>query len=327
MTNARFDVIGIGNAIVDVLAQVDEQFLVDHKITKGDMTLINTDRAEYLYSRLTNPHEVSGGAAANSMVGIASLGGKPAFVGTVADDGLGRLFRKDIVAAGVACDTPFSSSGTPTARSMIVVTPDGQRSMSTYLGAAGDLTVRDIKLDEIGAAEITFLEGYLFNAPSTKEAFYKAAEYAHAAGRKVALSLSAVFCIELDRPEFEKLASQVDILFGNEDEMTCLYKVSRFDDAVQAAKHRGGVSVLTCGAAGAVIVGDGEVKKTAALPSKLVDTTGAGDLFAAGFLYGLTHGKSLDECGNLGAIAAAEIISHIGARPLRPLKELMTFEI
>ena len=317
MTRADFDVIGIGNAIVDVLSHADDAFLAANGIEKGGMTLIDTARAEDLYSRMGPGTEISGGSAANTMAGIASLGGRAAYVGKVRNDQLGEVFAHDIRASGVRYTTPFATTGAPTARCLILVTPDAQRSMNTFLGASVDLGPEDVIDSEIAASQVTYLEGYLWDPPRAKEAFLKAASIAHKAGRQVSLSLSDAFCVNRYRKEFLDLVTgHVDILFANETEILALFETSSFDEAAKAVRATGTLAVLTRGAAGAsVVTRDGIVSVPAAPVAKVVDTTGAGDLFAAGFLYGHTNGRSLEESARIGAIAAAEIISHVGARP------------
>ncbi|WP_207485041.1 adenosine kinase [Arenibaculum pallidiluteum] len=325
MTQAALDVVGIGNAIVDVIAKADDAFLAANGIEKGAMTLIDTARAEELYGRMGPGIEMSGGSAANTMAGIASLGGKGAYIGKVRDDQLGTVFRHDISAIGVRFETPASNSGAPTARCLILVTPDAQRSMNTYLGACVELGPEDIDAALIQSAQVTYMEGYLFDPPRAKEAFRKAADLAHAAGRKVSLTLSDSFCVGRYRDEFADLVDRrIDILFGNEHEVKSLYQVDDFDAAVAAVRGRCEIAVLTRSEKGSVVVTRDAVQAIPAEPvSKLVDTTGAGDLFAAGFLHGYTTGRDLATCARIGAIAAAEVISHIGARPDASLAELV----
>ncbi len=317
MTRADYDVIGIGNAIVDVLSHADDAFLAANGIEKGGMTLIDSERAEALYSRMGRGTEISGGSAANTMAGVASLGGRAAYVGKVRDDQLGRVFAHDIRAAGVRFATPPATSGAPTARCLILVTPDAQRSMNTFLGACIDLGPEDVIESEIAAAKVTYLEGYLWDPPRAKEAFLKAAAIAHKAGRQVSLSLSDAFCVNRYRKEFLDLVTgHVDILFANEVEILALFETSSFEAAAAAVRATGTLAVLTRGAAGAsVVTRNGIITVPAAPVAQVVDTTGAGDLFAAGFLYGHTNGYSLEESARIGATASAEIISHVGARP------------
>ncbi len=325
MIDRAVDTVGIGNAIVDVLSHAEEALLVRLGLAKGAMTLIDGPRAEALYADMGPGVEVSGGSAANSMAGLAALGGQAAFIGKVRNDQLGGIFRHDIRAAGVSFDTPAATEGEPTARCLIFVTPDAQRTMNTYLGAAVDLGPEDIEEELVAAAKVTYLEGYLWDKPRAKEAFVKAAEVAHGAGRKVALSLSDPFCVERHRAEFRDLVDgHVDLLFANQVEVASLYQVDTFDDALQAVRGSCEVAALTRSEKGAVVLGNGEVHVADAEPvDKVVDTTGAGDLFAGGFLYGYTHGKGLYDCARIGAIAAAEVISHVGARPETSLSDLV----
>ena len=324
MTRAECDVIGIGNAIVEVLSQADDDFLAANGIEKGAMTLIDAARAEELYGRMGPGLEISGGSAANTMVGLASFGGRAAYIGKVRADQLGAVFAHDIRAAGVRFATAPTTTGAPTARCLILVTPDAQRSMSTFLGACVELGPEDVVEAEIAGAQVTYLEGYLWDPPQAKEAFRKAAGIAGRAGRKVALSLSDPFCVHRHRDEFlDLVAGPVDILFANEQEILALCGTSSFDDAVARLRAGKTLAVLTRGALGAVVVAADGVHAVPAAPvAAVVDTTGAGDLFAAGFLYGYTHGRPLPECAGLGARAAAEIIGHVGARPQVPLAEL-----
>lgn len=329
MTDRSFDVVGIGNAIVDVLSHADDSLIEREGLTKGAMTLIDGARAEALYEAMGPAQEVSGGSGANTMVGVAALGGQAAYIGKVRNDQLGGIFRHDIRAAGVSFETPAATEGAPTARCLIFVTPDAQRTMNTYLGASVQLGPEDIDEGQIAAAKITYLEGYLFDPPRAKEAFIKAAEVAHGAGRKVALTLSDPFCVERHRAEFRDLVEgHVDLLFANEHEICSLYEVAGFNEALQAVRGHCDVAILTRSDKGSVILEGDEVHVVDAAPvEKLVDSTGAGDLYAGGFLYGYTQGKSLYDCGRIGAIAAAEVISHVGARPVAPLSELIAAEV
>jgi len=326
--DARFDVCGIGNALVDVLARADDAFLAAHALAKGTMSLIDEERADALYALMGPAVERSGGSAANTMVGIASLGGRSAYIGRVRDDQLGAVFRHDIRAAGVAFDSAAATSGPATGRSLIFVTPDAHRTMQTYLGAANGLTPDDVDADVVAASGIVYLEGYLWDPPAAKEAFLKAARVAHEAGRRVALTLSDPFCVERYREEFLDLArNHVDVLFANEQELLSLYRVESFDDALQRvradAARTGAMAALTRSEKGSVVVAGDEVHVVDAEPAEVVDTTGAGDLYAAGFLHGLARGLPPAACGRIGAIAAAEAISHFGARPERPLAALV----
>lgn len=325
MTEAGYDVVAIGNAIVDVVAGAEEAFLAAESLTKGAMTLIEAPRAEALYGCMGPGLEMSGGSAANSMVGLAGLGGRGAFIGKVADDQLGAIFRHDIRAAGVSFDTPAAPDGPPTGRCLVFVTPDAQRTLCTMLGAASELAPEDVDEAVVSAAKVTYLEGYLWDRPRAKEAFLKAAQLAHRAGQEVALSLSDPFCVDRHRSEFRELVDgPVDLLFANEAEARSLYRVESFDAALQAVRGRCRLAVLTRSEKGCVILADGEVHVVDAEPAeRVVDTTGAGDLFAGGFLYGHTRGRSPFDCGRIGAIAAAEVISHYGARPETSLADLV----
>ncbi|WP_217915856.1 adenosine kinase [Miltoncostaea marina] len=323
MAQAEFDVLGIGNAIVDVLARSEDAFLGEHGLAKGSMTLIDAAQADALYDRMGPGVEVSGGSVANSIAGVASLGGRAAYIGKVRDDELGRIFAHDIRAAGVAFDTPPAADGPGTARCLILVTPDAQRTMSTYLGACTGLGPEDIDGERVAASAVTYLEGYLWDPPRAKEAFRVAMDAAHAAGRRVALTLSDSFCVERHRDEFLELVDgRVDVLFANEAEIRALYRTD-LEAAVAAVRGRCEIAVVTRSAEGCLVVTRDAV---AEVPAKrvehVVDTTGAGDLFAAGFLHGLTRGAPLADCARIGAVAAAEVISHYGARPETPLRDL-----
>jgi sugar/nucleoside kinase (ribokinase family) len=317
MNLAAIDVVGIGNAIVDVIAHADERFLVEQGLAPGAMTLIDAERAESLYRQMGPGIESSGGSAGNTMAGIASLGGSGGYIGKVRDDLLGEVYRHDMTAIGVRFDTPAANSGPGTARCLVLVTPDGQRTMGTYLGACVELGPADIDGALIGAARITYLEGYLFDPPRAQQAFRAAAAIAHRAGRQVALSLSDPFCVGRHRAAFRELvAGEVDILFANEAEICSLYETDDFAAAAAAVRGHVAVAALTRSAEGSVVLAEGAAHNVAAVPvSRVVDTTGAGDLYAAGFLYGLTRGLALPICGAVGSLCAAEIISHVGARP------------
>jgi sugar/nucleoside kinase (ribokinase family) len=325
MAEASIDVVGIGNAIVDVIARVDEAFLDHEALVKGTMALIDAERAEALYRIMGPGTEMSGGSTANTMAGIASLGGTGAFVGKVRDDLLGEVFRHDLTAQGVRFDTPSATSGPATARCLILVTADGQRTLNTYLGACAGFGPDDIDPALVGAAQVTYLEGYLFDPPLAQQAFRKAAAIAHAAGGKVALSLSDPFCVERHRAAFRDLvAGDVDILFANEVEICSLYETADFAAAAAAVRGHVAIAALTRSAAGSVILADGEEHRVAAAPvARVVDSTGAGDLYAGGFLYGLTRGLPLPICGSIGGLCAAEVIGHVGARPERNLLQLV----
>ena len=317
MATSRYDVAGIGNAIVDVIARADDVFIAREGLNKGSMTLIDAARAEQLYAAMDAAHEISGGSAANTLAGVAALGSKAAFIGKVRNDQLGGIFRHDIRAMGVDFDTAPADKGAPTARSLIIVTPDGQRTMNTYLGACVNLGPADVEPATIQGAAVTYLEGYLFDPPAAKEAFVRAAELAHAAGRKTALTLSDPFCVERHRAAFRHLVEgHIDLLFANEAEITALYETSTFAQAADLVALQVEVAALTRSEKGALVVAGAERLEIPAEPLKeLVDTTGAGDLFAAGFLSGYTRGLPLATSARIGAIAAAEVISHLGARP------------
>jgi sugar/nucleoside kinase (ribokinase family) len=320
-----YDVAAIGNAIVDLIHPVSDAFLLQHGIAKAVMTLVDEYRAAQLVAALPHATQISGGSAANTMAGLASFGANGHFVGKVKDDGLGRAFTDDMERIGVAFTTAKARQGPSTACCVIAVTPDGQRSMSTYLGACRELTPSDIDTGAIAKAGILYIEGYLWDAEDSKAAIRKAIAAAKRAHRKVAFTLSDPFCVGRFRDEFLHLMQDdVDILFANEEEAKALYEVAQFDDALQAARDWRGLAVLTRSAKGCVIADQtGEVHVIDAEPvAKVVDTTGAGDQFAAGFLHGYSRGRDLRACGRLGAIAAAEIISHYGARPERRLSEL-----
>ncbi len=323
MTSARYDVLGIGNAIVDVLARADEDFLIRQDMRKGAMTLIDEERAARVYEAMGPAVEISGGSAANTIVGCASFGARAAFVGKIKDDELGRVFAHDIRAAGVAFDTPPASEGPSTGRCYVLVTPDGERTLNTYLGAAQDLHPRDIDEEAIAGSAITYLEGYLWDPKHAKEAFLKAATIAHEARRLVALTLSDAFCVDRWRDEFLDLvrSSTVDLLFANEAELHSLYQTADFDSAVAALRQEARLAVVTRSEKGCVVV---TRQRVLAVPAcrveRVVDTTGAGDLFAAGFLFGLAQGTDHERAARLGAIAAAEVIQHLGARPQVSLK-------
>ena len=325
MTAPRYDVLGIGNAIVDVIAPAEDDFLVAQGMHKGTMALIDEERAETIYQAMGPATESSGGSAANTIVGVASFGGRAAFIGKVKDDELGRAFAHDIRAARVAFDTPPASDGPSTARCYIMVTPDGERTMNTFLGAAQDLHPSDIDEATIAAAAVVYLEGYLWDPPHAKEAFVKAAAIAHKAGRRVALTLSDAFCVDRYRPEFLELIRKgtVDIVFANEHELHSLYETADFNTAVKMLRSDAKLAVITRSEKGCVVVSRDAVEAVQAMPiERVVDVTGAGDLFAAGFLVGHSHGKDHRTAARLGALAAAEVIQHIGARPAVSLKAL-----
>lgn len=321
----KYDIIGIGNAIVDVLAQAEDSFLDEEGLSKGGMALIDAEQANALYEKMGPAREVSGGSVANSCAGVASFGGRVAYVGRVSADQLGEVFAHDIRATGVHFDTKRGSeSGPPTARCLILVTPDAQRTMSTYLGACVELGPEDVDPALFADAKITYLEGYLWDPPRAREAMKKAALSAKSAGRKVALSLSDSFCVHRHRDSFiELIESTVDILFANEDELLALTGKDNFEAAAISAQGRAELVVVTRGAGGCVIIDEsGQTPVPAAKVDRVIDTTGAGDLFAAGFLYGYCQDKAPTECARLAGLAAAEVISHYGARPETPLSSL-----
>lgn len=325
MTSAAFDVLGIGNAIVDVLSKADDAFLSQHGLVKGSMMLIDEARAETLYAAMGPGVEISGGSCGNTMAGVASFGGKGAYIGKVRDDQLGAVFGHDLKATGVSFETVSATAGPSTARCLILVTPDAQRTMNTYLGACTGLGPNDIDTARVGSAQVTYVEGYLWDAPAAKQAVLKAFDAAHAAGRKVSITLSDSFCVHRYRDEFRDLVrNKVDILFGNEAEIKALYEVETFEQALEAVRKDAKIAALTRSEKGSVVIKGGETYEVpAAAVAKVVDTTGAGDLYAAGFLFGFTHGKALAECARLGGIAAAEVISHVGARPEKALSGLV----
>ena len=325
MSDIRFDVVGIGNAIVDVFGRCEDDFLTQHGAPKGRMRLVDSETISTLYAAMGPAVEISGGSVANTMVGIASFGGRSGFIGKVAEDEFGRIFAHDIRAARVAFETAPANSGIPTARSLILVTPDGERTMSTFLGVSPYLDHGEVDPGMIRSAGIVYLEGYLFDRPEAKQAFRQAAGIAAEAGRKVALTLSDAFCVDRHRDEFlDLIRSQVDILIANESEITSLYQVPTFEEAARLAQQDTHLAALTRSAQGSVIYANGKAPiEIPAVPvDSVVDTTGAGDLYAAGFLYGLATGCDLSTAGRLGSLAAAEVISHIGARPQQNLAEL-----
>jgi sugar/nucleoside kinase (ribokinase family) len=325
MTSAKYDVLAIGNAIFDVLVQTDEGFLAQHGMIKGGMTLIDEARALAIYNAMGPAVEMSGGSAANTIVGIANLGARAAYVGKVKDDQIGRLYSHDIRAAHVAFETRPASEGPATGCSYILVTPDGERTMNTYLGAAQDLTPADVDPAQIAASAMVYLEGYLWDPKQAKEAFLKASTIAHGAGRQVALTLSDSFCVDRYRGEFLELmrSGTVDVIFANEAELHSLYQTSDFDTALKQLAEDVKLGVVTRSDKGCIVAAGDTITAVPAFPiDKMVDTTGAGDLFAAGFLFGLVRGAGHENAGRLGALAAAEVIQHIGARPQTSLKAL-----
>ena len=325
MNSAIYDVCGIGNAIVDVLATTSEEFITEHGLMKGGMMLIDEQRAEYLYDYMGEATECSGGSVANSMAGIASLGGMPAFIGKVKQDVLGEIFRHDMRAIGVHFDTKASTQGKATARCYIFVTPDAQRTMNTYIGACAEIFKDDINDALIGHSKVTYVEGYLWDQPNAKEAILKALEVAKARNRKVAFTLSDVFCVERHRDEFWQLIeSHIDILFANERELLSLVQTEDFDAAKEKIRGKCEIIALTRSEKGSLIVTKDEtINIEAGKNLKVVDSTGAGDLYASGFLYGYTQGWGLQKCGELGSKCASYIIQQFGARPQTTLKALL----
>lgn len=328
MTDIRYDVIGIGNAIVDILARCENSFLSQHGLDKGTMRLVDAGKIAALYDTLGgagSAREISGGSCANTLAGIASFGGQGAFIGKVAADAFGQIFSHDIRAAGVAFANRPVYGAQPTSRSLVLVTPDGERTMSTFLGISTDLAGGEVDPDLIRASKILYLEGYLFDRPEAKAAFHQAVTIARSAERKVALTLSDPFCVERHRAEFLSLIrSGVDILFANEREIAALYETADFDDAARRASADVPQAVLTRSEKGSVLLaGERRIEVPAEPIAKVVDATGAGDLYAAGVLFGLSTDRDLAVCGRLGSLAAAEVISHLGARPERRLAELV----
>jgi len=325
MTSLRYDVLGLGNAIVDVIARAEEDFLAQHALHKGAMMLIDEPMAEKLYAAMGATTVISGGSAANTIIGVAGLGGSAGFIGKVKADPLGEMFAHDIRQAKIGFATPPAADGPATARCLVLVTPDGQRTMNTFLGACQNLTEADVEPATVAASAIVYLEGYLWDPPGAKAAFVKASRIAREAGRRVALSLSDAFCVDRYRDEFLGLVrdGSVQILFANESELHALYQTSDFDTAVAQLRNENILGVVTRAERGSVVVTREETLAVNAFPvEKVVDTTGAGDLFAAGFLAGLAKDKDYASCARLGALAAAEVIQHLGARPQVSLASL-----
>lgn len=326
MANAStgLDIVGVGNAILDVFAHVDDDFIDSHGLQKGSMALVDEDRSSLLYQAVVPTVEVSGGSCANTIVAAASFGAKVGYIGKVRDDSQGGTFIEDARTAGVVFRTPPARSGPRTACCVVMVSPDGQRTMNTYLGASAELGPDDIDKELVESATVTYLEGYLWDRPSAKDALQSAMTIARDAGRKVALTLSDSFCVQRFRDEFRGLAeNSVDILFGNEDELMALYQVDSIEQALHRLEGRCEIVAVTRSEKGSLIAADGRLHEVAAVPvDSVVDTTGAGDAYAAGFLYGLTQGLSLPECGRLGSVAGAEVVSHLGARPRTSLATL-----
>ena len=320
----RFDVLTVGNAIVDIISRCEDQFLIDNAITKAAMNLIDADRAELLYSRMGPAVEASGGSAGNTAAGVASFGGKAAYFGKVAEDQLGQIFAHDIRAQGVHYETRAKGTFPPTARSMIFVTPDGERSMNTYLGACVELGPEDVEADVVADAKVTYFEGYLWDPPRAKEAIRECARIAHDNGREVSMTLSDSFCVGRYRDEFLDLmrSGTVDIVFANREEALALYETKDFDQALTKIAADCKIAAVTDSENGAIVLKGSERYKVDAIAlEELVDTTGAGDLFAAGFLYGYTQGRTLEDCGKLGCLAAGIVIQQIGPRPAKSLLE------
>jgi sugar/nucleoside kinase (ribokinase family) len=325
MPSCRFEVLGLGNAIVDVISSTDDDFLIAQGLHKGTMRLVDEACAEALYQAMGPATVVSGGSAANTIIGAASLGCSAAFIGKLKSDESGAAFAHDIRAAQVSYSTAFAKDGPATARCLVLVTPDGQRTMSTFLGASQNLTEADVDEEAVKHSAIVYLEGYLWDPPAAKAAFVKAAKIARAANRKVALTLSDSFCVDRYRGEFLGLmrSGAVQIVFANESELHSLYQTADFDTAVTQLRRENALGVVTRSERGALVInGNGSLAVPAFPVEQVVDTTGAGDLFAAGFLAGLTKNKDLESCARLGALAAAEVIQHIGARPLTNLRQL-----
>jgi len=323
----RLDVVTVGNALVDVLASARDEDLATHGLVKGTMVLVDNERSQSIYDSMGPTTEASGGSAANTAAGVAALGGKAAFLGRVADDTLGRAFTHDIRSVGVAFDptpTPAVPGRVVTGHCLVLVTDDAERTMATHLGVASEFGPGDLHADHLASTQVVYLEGYLWEQPSATSAMREAIEVAHANEAAVALTVSDPFCVEHHRRDFlDLLTGDLEMLFANEEEVMSLFGVSSFDAAVEAVAETGVLAVLTRGAAGSVVVAaSGPVAVPAVPVDRVIDTTGAGDLFAAGFLYGITNGLSPEESARLGGVCAAEVISHVGARPLADLREL-----
>ena len=320
------DVVAFGHPLVDVLSHETDDVVARTKVERGAMTMVDATRSDEIYAQLGPAQETSGGSAANTAAGVASFGGRAAFIGRIADDTFGRVFAHDLKSVGVEFDATPATDGSPTGRCLVIVGADAERTMCTYLGAGAEFGAADVDAgaDRIASAAVTYLEGYLWDEARAKEGIRRAATLARDAGRRVALTLSDPFCVERHRAEFRALIERdVDVLFANEHEITMLYEVDDFDEAARHIAGHCEIAALTRGPKGSVVVGGGERHEIAADPvERLVDTTGAGDLYAAGFLFGLTHGRDLAACGRLASLAAAEVISHLGARPERSLAEL-----
>jgi sugar/nucleoside kinase (ribokinase family) len=320
---SRFDVVALGNALVDVLAYADDDFVARTGVQPGAMTMVDAVRSDEIYAEMGPATEISGGSAANTAAGVASFGGRAAYIGRVSDDAFGKVFSHDLRSIGVHFDSPSATTGAPTGRCLVIVTPDAQRTMCTFLGAGAELDESYVDEALIASSAVTYLEGYVWDPPAAKKAVRRAAAVAHQADQRVALTLSDPFCVERHREEFlELIEGHVDILFANEHEITMLYEVDTFDEALHRVRGHCEIAALTRGPHGSVVVAGDDVHVIDAHPVEVVDTTGAGDLYAAGFLYGLTHGHALATCGRLASLAAAEVISHLGARPAEVLAEL-----
>jgi sugar/nucleoside kinase (ribokinase family) len=324
MDGVSYDVVGIGNALVDVIGHAGDGFIADHGLVKGSMTLVEADRSVQLHRALESAVEMSGGSAANTMCGVASFGGRAAYLGKVGDDELGQVFGHDLLAVGVRFRPGGPIEGVPTGRCIIVVTPDAQRTMNTHLGVSSLLSVPDIDVEAVAAGAVLYMEGYLYDHEDAKDAFRHAAGVAHSHDRAVSLTLSDSFCVDRHRNDFLALVrDEVDVLFGNSLELCSLYETGSIVDAITSVRQDCHMAAITAGAEGSWVVTKTETLHIPPVPvAKVVDTTGAGDLYAAGFLFGLTHGRSLAECGRLGSLAAAEVISHVGPRPLVELRTL-----
>ncbi len=324
MNNAQFDVLGIGNAIFDILTHVEEDFLVNENLIKGSMRLVNNDEAARLYKKIGTATRIPGGCAGNTVASVISFGGTAAYIGKVANDELGTAYRHDMNGIGAYFKTPSYDVTTPTAKSMILVTPDGERTMNTYLGACVELTEADIDPYTVGNSVVTYLEGYLWDPDAAKVAFRKAISLAHASGRKTAMTLSDSLCVDRYRTEFLELIQDgsLDIVFANEHELKSLYQTSDLDSAIHEIRQQAKLTVITLGKVGSICVTADEYSKVAAKNvEKIVDLTGAGDVFAAGFLYAYVREYPLAKCAELGSLAAAEVISHFGPRPEQSLRQ------
>ena len=324
MTNAQFDVLGIGNAIFDILTHVDDDFLVNENLIKGSMRLVDANEATRLYNKIETATRIPGGCAGNTVASVISLGGTAAYIGKIANDELGEAYRHDMNEIGAYFKTPSYDVKTPTAKSMILVTPDGERTMNTYLGACVELTESDIDPYTVGNSVVTYLEGYLWDPDAAKNAFRKAIKLAHASGRKTAMTLSDSFCVDRYRTEFLELIKNgsLDIVFANEHELKSLYQTSDLDTAIYEIRQQAKLAIITLGKEGSISVTAEEFSKVEAFDvDRIVDLTGAGDVFAAGFLYAYVREFSLSKCAELGSLAAAEVISHFGPRPEMHLKK------